>query len=99
MLMMRKHRLLSSQKGPISPLSRRRQFVVAAISERDQMSQIDREMEQVERGPRSVTLFSTVGALATPFHGALAPRRSREPWLAQTFRGLKAAIEHAVDAI
>jgi uncharacterized protein YjiS (DUF1127 family) len=63
------------------------------------MSQIDREMEQIERGPRSVTLFSAVGALATPLHGGLVPRRLREPWLSQTWRSLNAATLHAVDAI
>ena len=57
------------------------------------MSQIDREMEQIERGPRSVTLFSAVGALATPLHGV------REPWLSQTWRALNAAALHAVDTI
>ena len=63
------------------------------------MSQIDREMEQIERGPRSVTLFSAVGAIATPLHGGLAPQRLREPWLAHAWRTLNAAALHAVDTI
>jgi uncharacterized protein YjiS (DUF1127 family) len=62
------------------------------------MSQIDREMEQIERGPRSVMLFSSVGALA-PLHGRLAPQRWREPWLAHAWRTLNAAALHAVDTI
>jgi uncharacterized protein YjiS (DUF1127 family) len=63
------------------------------------MSQIDREMEQIERGPRSVTLFSAVGALATSLHGGLAPQRLREPWLSQAWRTLNAAALRAVDTI
>jgi uncharacterized protein YjiS (DUF1127 family) len=61
------------------------------------MSQIDREMEQVARRSRSVTLFSTVGAFATPLHGALADRQ--EPWLLRTWRVLNRAIEHAADTV
>jgi uncharacterized protein YjiS (DUF1127 family) len=59
------------------------------------MNHIDREMEQVERQRRSVTLFSTVGAFASPVHHALARRPVQEPWLRQASR----AIERAVDAI
>jgi uncharacterized protein YjiS (DUF1127 family) len=58
------------------------------------MSQIDREMEQIERGPRSVMLFSAVGAIATPL-----PQRLREPWLAHAWRTLNAAALRAVDTI
>jgi uncharacterized protein YjiS (DUF1127 family) len=63
------------------------------------MSQIDREMEQLERRPRTVTLFSTVGAFATPGHAAHAARPLREAWLSRTWRALSAALEHAADAI
>jgi uncharacterized protein YjiS (DUF1127 family) len=63
------------------------------------MSQIDREMEQIERGPRSVMLFSMVGALPTGLYGERAPQRLRKPWLPRAWRTLTAASLHAVDAI
>jgi uncharacterized protein YjiS (DUF1127 family) len=58
------------------------------------MSQIDREMAQVERRPRPVTLFSTVGAFV-PVHGVPGRRPVQEPWLRQASQ----TIERAVDAI
>ena len=52
------------------------------------MSQIDREMEQIEHRSRSVTLLSTVGGFVPPLYGELAPWTS-----------LNRTIEHAVDTI
>jgi uncharacterized protein YjiS (DUF1127 family) len=61
------------------------------------MSHIDREMGPVARSSRSVTLLSTIGAFATPLHGALADRP--EPWLLRTWRTVNQAIEHAADTV
>ena len=52
------------------------------------MSQIDREMEQIERRSRSVTLLSTVGGFVPPLYGELA-----------AWTSLNRTIEHAVDTI
>lgn len=62
------------------------------------MSQIDREMAQVDRRQRSVTLFSTVGAFL-PVHGVLDRRPVQESWLRQGWRGLNKAVVQGVDAI
>jgi uncharacterized protein YjiS (DUF1127 family) len=63
------------------------------------MSQIDREMEQIERRSRSVTLLSTVGGFVPPLYGELAARPWREPWLLRAWTTLNRTIEHAVDTI
>ena len=61
------------------------------------MSQIDREMERIARGPGFGTLFSSAVTLGSPLHGAL--RSLHEPWLLRGWKALYAALEGAVDTI
>jgi uncharacterized protein YjiS (DUF1127 family) len=63
------------------------------------MSQINREMEQIERRGGLVTPFSSVATLAAPHHGALTARPLSEPWLPRAWRALHAALRPAAEAI
>ena len=63
------------------------------------MSQIDREMERIARGPGFGTLLSSAVTLGSPLHGALTSRSLHEPWLLKGWKALYAALEGAVDTI